>query len=365
MNPVEIEFPAILLVIVLFYWFAPYASQRTIKFGVRVTPERTIDPVFNKMLGTYHAWLAIASVLVFTLFILIPDFYGFFPINTLSFLVEIVAVYSIYFVIHGRVKRFKELNGWYQGVREAAGVVIPVTGPLKKDYVYPVMLAFSAVIVVATIIMGAILYPSLPNTLVTHYAQNGIPNGFERKNLIDVFNFPILQAILTVSLFLVSLAIWRSRQEIEVFKPRTSYLQQQKFKKYNRYAFAAISISVNVTIMLLAAIHWGILNRDYGSLLIYLPISAIILVYPPMIYLGQQGSRIKIGFPEQPTGLVNMNDDEFWKGGVIYLNRKDRSFVVAKRFGIGWTINFGNPISWIILATIFIIPFISVILVFH
>jgi uncharacterized membrane protein len=40
---------------------------------------------------------------------------------------------------------------------------------------------------------------------------------------------------------------------------------------------------------------------------------------------------------------------DHWRG-VIYVNREDPALFVPKRFGIGWTLNFGRPASWIVLG---------------
>ena len=34
--------------------------------------------------------------------------------------------------------------------------------------------------------------------------------------------------------------------------------------------------------------------------------------------------------------------DARWKLGMFYFNPRDPSIIVEKRFGVGWTINFGN-----------------------
>ena len=52
--------------------------------------------------------------------------------------------------------------------------------------------------------------------------------------------------------------------------------------------------------------------------------------------------------------------DEAWKG-IFYSNPDDPALFVPKRFGIGYTFNFGNPWSWAVLALIFLmvaLPFI-------
>ena len=43
--------------------------------------------------------------------------------------------------------------------------------------------------------------------------------------------------------------------------------------------------------------------------------------------------------------------EEAWKG-VFYSNPEDPSLLVPKRYGIGYTLNFGNPWSWVVLALI-------------
>ncbi len=58
--------------------------------------------------------------------------------------------------------------------------------------------------------------------------------------------------------------------------------------------------------------------------------------------------------------------DRCWKAGIFYVNPADPALFVEKRVGIGYTLNFGNPWSWIMLVLIvtfllhtapFILPF--------
>ena len=41
-----------------------------------------------------------------------------------------------------------------------------------------------------------------------------------------------------------------------------------------------------------------------------------------------------------------------YKAGFIYFNRQDSRVFVPKRFGIGYSFNFANPVTWIILAVL-------------
>ena len=46
---------------------------------------------------------------------------------------------------------------------------------------------------------------------------------------------------------------------------------------------------------------------------------------------------------------------QFWVGGVFYVNRNDPRLMVEKRSGLGLTFNFAHPISWWLLAGLFVL----------
>lgn len=39
-------------------------------------------------------------------------------------------------------------------------------------------------------------------------------------------------------------------------------------------------------------------------------------------------------------------------GSIFYYNKEDSNFLVPKAFGIGWTFNWANPISWLLVIGI-------------
>jgi uncharacterized membrane protein len=61
--------------------------------------------------------------------------------------------------------------------------------------------------------------------------------------------------------------------------------------------------------------------------------------------------------PSQETNDAWHDDPSSWKLGVFYFNPKDKRIFPPKRMqGMGWTINFANPIS--IMAMVGMIIFI-------
>ena len=51
--------------------------------------------------------------------------------------------------------------------------------------------------------------------------------------------------------------------------------------------------------------------------------------------------------------------DECWKWGQIYYNPQDPAFLVERRFGLGYTFNFANRLSWLVLGVLTLLPLIA------
>ena len=96
----------------------------------------------------------------------------------------------------------------------------------------------------------------------------------------------------------------------------------------------------------------------FSTLAFVLIILAAVMFYT--IKVGQSGTRIEVDHLDVETdGVIDSDDDRHWKFGLFYVNREDPSLMVEKRFGVGWTLNFGHAGSWIF----FILLFGSIILV--
>jgi uncharacterized membrane protein len=74
-----------------------------------------------------------------------------------------------------------------------------------------------------------------------------------------------------------------------------------------------------------------------------------------LVFAGQGGTR-RASAPRE-TVIGDRSPDHCWKGGLFYVNRRDHALLVEKRMGIGYTLNFGNPGSWLLLGTALAIPF--------
>jgi uncharacterized membrane protein len=69
---------------------------------------------------------------------------------------------------------------------------------------------------------------------------------------------------------------------------------------------------------------------------------------------GQGGSRAAVTAGATP--VADRTPDACWKWGLLYFNPVDPSILVEKRFGIGYTLNFGNRWTWVVLALLLVPP---------
>ena len=61
------------------------------------------------------------------------------------------------------------------------------------------------------------------------------------------------------------------------------------------------------------------------------------------------------------AGAGKRPPDDGWRG-VFYSNPDDPALLVPKRYGIGYTLNFGNRWSWVVLAFVLLLVAVPVIL---
>jgi uncharacterized membrane protein len=81
-------------------------------------------------------------------------------------------------------------------------------------------------------------------------------------------------------------------------------------------------------------------------------IVTIIVFVISLMHAGQGGARL-VGTGRGPIG--DRTADERWIGGFLYFNPTDPALLVERRMGIGWTVNFGNPWSWVPVIAVAVI----------
>jgi uncharacterized membrane protein len=329
--------PALLLAI---GWLMPGLTPPTVPFAVRVPPERVDEPVIVRHRNAYRWWVAVAGSALLALSVVLSTL-G--EIGIVSWVVPAALLLVLlpgYLRARYAIRSAKRREEWYRGLRQA---VVADTSLRTQPEPFPWLWTAPAVLIlVITAIVGIIRYPAMPATLVLHYNVHGVPDRTGTKTVFNAFSIVFVQACTTALILLLARWSLRSRPGVDASAPGATALKHRTFVSRMTRALLALAAFTNLS-MLAAA--WQIWTNTPSITLAVLPVIAgVVVMLGVSVRTGQSGSRVRVDGEGENTGVVQRDDDRFWHGaGNIYVNRDDPALLVPKRFGIGWTVNFGNP----------------------
>jgi uncharacterized membrane protein len=93
-----------------------------------------------------------------------------------------------------------------------------------------------------------------------------------------------------------------------------------------------------------------------NSGLFALLIGGLLIVLVLALFWHPQRSRTKTSTSADRgrTDAVFRDDDRYWSAGFFYNNPDDPALFVPKRFGLGWTLNFGHPQAKLVLIGVLV-----------
>jgi len=354
------------LVMVAVSWWMPAAVRPTLPFGVRIPPEYARDPAVRRARVWYRGGLVAITAAVAGL----TAWAAARPDQPLAGLASVGAVLLLstvdYYLVHRRLHAVKVRQGWYTGQRPA---VAADTGWRATMPAFPVVWLLPALtVILVTLALAIWRYPALPPRIALHYGPTGQPDAWARTTPASaILPFVLPQVVLTGVLAGVVELMRRARQDVDATDPVASAQQQRAFRRIAGRALLLVAAVANLVRLLVAVQVWGLLAVPSGTILpvvLALSLAAVIGLAIVFLRLGQGGSRLPLRGQARPTGYVNRDDDAFWKGGLIYVNRNDPAFFVEKRYGIGWTLNVGHPLAGPAVLALLLILFLSVLLPF-
>ncbi len=234
-----------------------------------------------------------------------------------------------------------------QGAPVAAAALVPDS---PADLTIPLAaLGISLVIGIAACIDAWTHYPALPARMPTHFGPSGTPDAWSTTSLVSVMVLPLMAVVMSVFLGTMAAITARAKRALRQSEVRVSLEAQRRF----RYAVSTFLSGVTVlTAVLLGGLSFGAVRVALGwaERLPWwsMATGGLLLVYALggtfwlMLRYGQGGARLERAAERAP--LTNgLADNDHWVWGAFYVNRDDPSWMVEKRFGFGYTLNFGNP----------------------
>lgn len=199
--------------------------------------------------------------------------------------------------------------------------------------------------ILATLALSLALYPAMPDPVPVHFNAAGAVDDYMAKGW-QVIAMPIaVQAFMALCLTASHWQILRSRRPSSPEHPVASAIAYGMFARAQSATLLVTGIVITVSIAIMPLAFAGVVTSDQSFVaFIAIIVAAILPNLAVSLVYGQAGSRLLRRMTA--SSELGFDDDESWHLGLFYINREDPSVVVPRRFGIGWTMNWGNPKSW-------------------
>jgi uncharacterized membrane protein len=191
-------------------------------------------------------------------------------------------------------------------------------------------------------------YDRLPVSVPTHFGFTGAPDAWRPKSVATVMLLPAMVLVLGVGLGGTAWLTANAKRGLRRSDKGASLAAQIRFRTAMTRFLCGTSLltTVMLTVMSMSIIQVG-LGRATSLGRWEIGLTGLLLLWAigGTAYLalryGQGGARIEHAAIATP--LTNgLADNRNWVLGMFYVNRNDPSFLVERRFGLGYTLNFGN-----------------------
>ncbi|MGO1060809.1 DUF1648 domain-containing protein [Planococcus sp. FY231025] len=342
-----------LLLLVLIQAWIPYFVRTTEVFGIYVPEPYSQDTMLLKMRKRYAIVIGIAGsaavlgyLAVFSRSDAPEEAAALWGIG-LQFGLLLFSM-ALYLSNHFRVKEEKRLRQWTAGKKEK--VVVDLDFRKDLEMVSGIAFLLPMVITGGLIFYTWFNYASLPLQIPVHWGPGGEPDRFAEKSIFTGVSLPLVLLVMQLLFYSFNRSIGGSGAKIRASSRKRSRERELVSRKYGSLLLFIVSIS---STLLLACLQLSIIHQEMGSALLVMgaSVSFLILVLGAVAVYAVKVVKSGADIEEAPAdpGIIDADDDRVWKAGIFYFNREDPSLMVEKRFGIGWTVNFGNPRSWLLL----------------
>jgi uncharacterized membrane protein len=190
----------------------------------------------------------------------------------------------------------------------------------------------------------------LPAQIPVHWGTGGKLERFTDKSVFTGISLLLVQLVMQLLFYSINRNIEASGARIRASGRKRSRERELAARKYGSLVLFITTIS---STLLLSSLQLSILHPEMGNALWVMGgvVGFLVLVLGAVAVYAFKVIKSGSGVEELPADpdIIDADDDQRWKAGVFYFNKEDASIMVEKRFGIGWTVNFGNPKSWLFL----------------
>lgn len=329
MNSQTVMFALPLAFVAVFFQFVPLLTRRGIFFSATVDPAFPQSSDGRRLLRSFRWQAALWSIAAIAVTVWLAQAHRAASVTVLYALT--LAVGFSYWL------KFREVHKSYgvkpTEIRQAILSPEPATESFNVWLLLPpfLMLAATALYLHAN-------WNQLPQQFPIHWGADGQPNRWANRDWMGVYGPLIWGAAMNG--FLLALAWFLSRQTRKTMMRYVTVRGTQFLIYPMTLAFMAIPLSAL-----------------FGLPMWLAPAIMLLSVAGVMFW-----SYRKLTAPTAADDVPDPQSDSNWKAGIFYYNPNDPAIFVSKRVGIGFTFNFANRWSWLVLGCVILLGGASVVL---
>lgn len=350
----------ILIPILCIDLYTPHVLRKTTVFGVSIPEPFVDDPqlmIFKKGYTKMIACIQIPMIIIISLLaVLLAGVDDVFFILGGTFLYLFISMF-VYLHFHQQVVAYKKAQAWEQEI-QVVRVSAFETKFEKKGRPFPHLLFIPPfLITIGLTIWLWSIYPALPAVIPTHWGINGQADAWSDKSIFSVFFLIGILLFTQLLVYGMSYGSFYSSGQLKAQDTERSYEREHEMRKLTVFFMAFTNL---LSTLLLGWIEvqsmMGILENDH-TLSMGITIPAFFVAVFGLLFWYMKGTkRLNEQFKDEPSSISAPGDDAHWKWGIFYVNRNDPDFLVEKKFGVGWTVNFAHPGTWIFLLLLVGLP---------
>ncbi|GFZ32250.1 membrane protein [Clostridium zeae] len=343
------------------FLLTPKMTRKDIIFGIVIPLDRTKDKEIEAATQSYYVNITIFTAVMAVLYFIVQNIIFTNPVTLIAVIFIVIFGYFLIFLkANNRVKVYKAQNNLLANKKQVVYVNTEMSRKLRNTAVLSsYWFIIPAIIAISNLILPLMKYDELPSKIGIHWNIYGVADNFIEKSVGAVITNGMMTVILVGILAFVNYSIAISKNKIDAAQPMSSSQKLYKFKRFNSIMIFSLTVLLSSLITLFNLNSLNIISVNLGKITPVLIAVFVLIIFVPTFLtfkLGQGGSNLKTSTNEEVDNTVsNIDDDIFWKLGSIYYNPNDPSLFVEKRFGVGWTLNFGNKIAIVISVGLLIL----------
>jgi uncharacterized membrane protein len=223
---------------------------------------------------------------------------------------------------------------------------------------WPVQLGPFAILV-AVALWVHFHWAEIPSCVPIHWGIDGRPDHWAARSFSAVYGPLIIGTPLCAAIALLAYGILSWSRRIQVRGgPGQS---EMRF----RHTMLSLLLALEYILALVFAWVGSLVLRGQGQTASPLGVIVVVLGFAVLFVVvlartGQGGSRLpeySSLLPQPPAAPVGDRTlDRYWIAGLFYVNRNDPAIIVEHRFGLGYTLNLAQPLAWLVIGLLVLVP---------